>query len=294
MNYEQYIHSDHYRDVGIEAMFFPGGEPHVKLPNFGCGKRVLYTAILRNWNDTGFAALIMDALTRQGVHLDCFIPYFPGMRQDKTNKGLDPLTCSVTARLLAYGQRVWTFDPHSYVALDMITQYGSPSAKVRGMSVKDLRMPLNFSSGLYDCIIVPDEGAVMRAQEFRDRHMPGFGCIYYRKRRDPVSGRILSYDIKSWEHAAPAVPKRALVIDDICDGGATFNMLADAIVKESPGIKLELYVSHGIFSKGLEALHPIYEHIYTTDSWCRMQDTARISVINLLSCFTALRSAAKC
>jgi ribose-phosphate pyrophosphokinase len=55
-----------------------------------------------------------------------------------------------------------------------------------------------------------------------------------------------------------------LVVDDLCDGGATFLALADALadVVADAG----LYVSHGVFSKGLDALLGRYGRIITTDS----------------------------
>jgi hypoxanthine phosphoribosyltransferase len=62
-----------------------------------------------------------------------------------------------------------------------------------------------------------------------------------------------------------------LVVDDICDGGGTFNLLAEAFQKDPHAAKsdLSLYVSHGIFSKGIRAINDRYVNIFTTDSWCR-------------------------
>ena len=79
----QIIDSDRYAEAGIETMFFPGGEPHVKVP-WGTERVLLYLK-LRTWNDVGFAALVIDAFERQGRLERVFIPYFPAARQDKTD-----------------------------------------------------------------------------------------------------------------------------------------------------------------------------------------------------------------
>ena len=52
-----------------------------------------------------------------------------------------------------------------------------------------------------------------------------------------------------------------LVIDDICDGGRTFINLAEKLLIMGAN-DLYLYVTHGIFSKGLPSIHEYYKHIY--------------------------------
>lgn len=53
-----------------------------------------------------------------------------------------------------------------------------------------------------------------------------------------------------------APPKPILVMDDICDGGATFISLAKEIKAHElyNDQELWLYVTHGIFSKGKQTL----------------------------------------
>jgi phosphoribosylpyrophosphate synthetase len=81
---------------------------------------------------------------------------------------------------------------------------------------------------------------------------------------------------------------RHIIVDDICDGGGTFNLLAEAWKRKNPAYsKLELFVSHGIFSKGLDAIDPVIEHITTTDSWCKGNSYIRdrLTVLPLLPSF---------
>jgi phosphoribosylpyrophosphate synthetase len=56
-----------------------------------------------------------------------------------------------------------------------------------------------------------------------------------------------------------------LIVDDICDGGATFIELAKIIKPMNPS-SLTLFVTHGIFSKGFEPLYEFIDKIYYTGS----------------------------
>jgi ribose-phosphate pyrophosphokinase len=80
--------------------------------------------------------------------------------------------------------------------------------------------------------------------------------IEFKKIRDPSSGMIVSYEIKQngfkieMEENAK---KRVLIIDDICDGGSTFILCASKL-RELGFEEIGLYVTHGLFTKGYEAL----------------------------------------
>ena len=79
----QIIDSDNYAEAGIETMIFPGGELHVKFRKSIAEDGVLLLKI-RNWNDAGYAALVIDAISDSKWR--AFIPYYPGARQDPDSK----------------------------------------------------------------------------------------------------------------------------------------------------------------------------------------------------------------
>jgi len=58
-----------------------------------------------------------------------------------------------------------------------------------------------------------------------------------------------------------------LIMDDICDGGATF--IAESMILRDifPDKKLELFVYHGIFSKGIDVVANNFDRIYMTNSY---------------------------
>ena len=112
----QIIDSDNYAASGIETMFFPGGEPHAKIPERVAGKVLLFLK-LRTWEQTGLAACVIDALSRNNrvSRLDTFIAYFPGARQDRSD-GRAPLTVKLMVELLTRNRgNLHVFDAHSHV-----------------------------------------------------------------------------------------------------------------------------------------------------------------------------------
>lgn len=245
------IDSDNYRASGIETFFFPGGEPHVKLPE-ELPEKLLVVLKLRTWNDVGVAACLLDALKRRPAlgyeDYKVFIPYFPGARQDRTN-GKSPVTVEVAAKLLAFLKWPCVFDLHSRVSGALPARY------VRNWMPSELRPALPLYSG----VIAPDKGAAARAFDMA-QYLGDLLVLTAEKVREFETGNIVKYDLRMLYEPG----ERYLVVDDICDGGATFNILADSVPKD---VKLDLWVSHGIFSKGVSAISERYERIFTTDSW---------------------------
>lgn len=273
------IDSDNYAAAGIQTMFFPGGEPHVKLP--AISGDVLLHLKLRSWADTTFAALVLDAVCRSDTSdVHAFVPYFPGARQDRAD-GRSALTLGLVGDMLTRNRAmVAVFDPHSHAIFEH-------AAVWRSLMPEDLDVPVrNDVVG----VIAPDAGARQRASSFRDRFYPGREVLECSKRRDPAMGLLSSY------HMPPLPAKgRYIIVDDICDGGGTFNLLANAFSRDplAAGSQLELFVSHGIFSRGLAAISPVISRITTTDSWCQLASDDRLDVIPLRDLFSLVTGVAR-
>ena len=75
----------------------------------------------------------------------------------------------------------------------------------------------------------------------------------------------------------PAFP--AIIIDDICDGGGTFVGIADKVGRAPLG----MYITHGIFSQGFDALRERFEHIYTTNS-LKKSESAPAGLVTVFDC----------
>lgn len=105
----------------------------------------------------------------------------------------------------------------------------------------------------YDYMIAPDKGAKSKAEAYGHANLVTLNKV----RKD---GRIIYEDFTEQELSG-----KVLVVDDICDGGGTFISLIEMLKKNQPGIKqIDLYVTHGIFSKGVDVLLDAgYTNVFT-------------------------------
>jgi ribose-phosphate pyrophosphokinase len=247
---------------GISLLAFPGGEPHANVVDAAAmaGGSFLIDARVDSFNTFGLALVANDALRRCGAaEVRLFCPYLPGARQDRDA----PLTAKLYADIINAGRfdEVIAVDAHSPVMpalLDRCRVVGSstivPAAMVAGNEV---------------VVICPDAGAAKRAEAVADTfRLP---VVFARKHRDPGTGRLSGF---SCEALAPTAT--GVVIDDICDGGGTFLGLAEAI--GLPREQLRLWTTHGIYSKGVTALHERFSMIGCTDSF----PTAHLADVDLV------------
>lgn len=114
-----------------------------------------------------------------------------------------------------------------------------------------------ISQKMYGAILFPDESAEERYRGYiMSAGTPTYTCT---KERDQTTGEITRYVV-------PTIPTKGpiLVIDDLCDGGATFLKIADQL-PENP---LELSIVHGVFSgEAIPRLSEKYKNIWVTNSF---------------------------
>ena len=241
----------------LQAFHFPGGEAHIK----GAEDTTTYiyqTADMRgaSADDLIMLAMWASAVESRGEPKVLLLPYLPGARADR---GV-PFGANIYAQMInqLHADHVVTLDPHSPVMPGLIENLTVfPVSRIIKREVQ--RADSDSRPQPYVGVIAPDKGAVERAGA-AGRAM---GVPVYRaeKSRDFETGKLSGYRLVD---ALPETGK-LLVVDDICDGGGTFQLLADA-AQVDPG-RLDLWVSHGIFSKGYSGLLSRFGHIYTTDSW---------------------------
>lgn len=253
-----YIDTDDYAASGIEVFTFPGGEPHANVPKWTT-PHVHIFAKIRTWADFGTLLVVTDALGAQGVQINLFMPYLPGARQDRNPDGLTPLTPRIYSRALSRVRNLTCCDPHSEEALLAYNQNRTPKVRVVDVSlvIADL-----VKGTKYDFILCPDKGATQRAQNAATR-LGIKRVLHCEKKRDFETGQLSGFVV-------PQISGHGLLVDDICDGGGTFVGIRKAYNDRqgtSPnGVTLDLFVTHGIFSKGLGVLKD-FGHVYTTNSF---------------------------
>jgi ribose-phosphate pyrophosphokinase len=238
----------------VRQFTFPGGEVGVQImPHAYADEQevVSITAHLKNSDDILALLQVNDAVGRQYTSAKKILnlAYVPYARQDRVCNEGESLSIKVFASLInsCNFYKVNILDPHSDVAPALINNC------VITESYKLLKKNL---SDYY--IVAPDAGAYKKAHKWAERFQAK-GVITANKVRDVRTGNILGIKVEQ-----DVTGLNLLVVDDIADGSRTFIELAKVL--NSPA-KLELFVSHGIFSKGIKQLTEAYDHIYTTNSF---------------------------
>lgn len=271
------INTDDYAASDIKTWWFPGGEPGIEVPIYK-DEFVNIRANIRTWNDYGMLLQLISALCGQQERgnltgLNLWMPYWPGARQDRNGEGRFPLTGAINAQALSgafdwedYGS-IHVLDIHSQLAFDQLSYsfWGDTVQNVESWTIAhgDKEWLPNDITG----IIIPDKGARERCEQWRDHVYPAVHLVQCEKKREFGSSKIVGFEMEP----LPG-PGKYLIVDDICDGGWTFNCLADAFFEDPNhvGSTLELFVSHGIFSKGVDNISTGISRIYTTDSFCKV------------------------
>ncbi|MBP1325087.1 ribose-phosphate pyrophosphokinase [Leucobacter exalbidus] len=231
----------------VEPFQFPGGEWHLRLPAEETPSHATLTGC--DANDFIVLGLWADWVRSTGYRAVAHIPYLPAARADR---GV-PFGAKIYAALINAAEldEVVCFDPHSPVAPSLITN-------IRIVESTGVITERVLPHGDYTAIMAPDAGAVHRAQLVADR--AGLPLFTATKSRDFATGKLLGF------HAPEGLPDagRVLIVDDICDGGGTFMGLAEATGLDRS--RLDLWVSHGIFSGRAAQLTERFGRIFTTDS----------------------------
>jgi len=261
--------------IDLKAFTFNGGEEHLKLPaiSFQGGYEDGLTFVVKVIRPTSQTLmqmmLLTDAIARRyaDVNTILYIPYLPYARQDRVCNPGEAHSLKVVCDIINYCEfdKVVCVDLHSDVAEALIDNL---------KHVTQANVLQHFKSKFTDyyAIICPDAGASKKIYAAaKALGIPNI--IFCDKVRDTKTGEIL----KTIVHEGDFIAKhhKLLIVDDICDGGRTFIEIAKALDIDAPDgwcPRIDLFVTHGIFSKGLEALEGI-DNIITTDSFCDWQGT---------------------
>ncbi|MDI1298059.1 phosphoribosyltransferase family protein [Methylotenera sp.] len=175
---------------------------------------------------------------------ELYMPYLPYARQDKSVSNTTTFAKAVFLRSLLLDKvgKLTTLDAHS------------EHAAVKSYSAQPYinKAILEFKP---DVLVFPDEGAYERYQNQIEQN--DFEVLVLDKVRDQATGAIKSLTLDAQKTSSVLSDNqkekhyRMLIIDDICDGGATFNHAA-LFLHEKYHCEIALYVTHGIFSKGYE------------------------------------------
>ena len=238
---------------GFENKFwtFPGGERSVKLTPDGRDNGLPFEINMefKSSDDLIDMMLAVNALRHmygQGIEIKLFVPYFPFSRQDRvmTDGESFGLQVAVDMIKMCNFSKVITWDIHSDVCGAMF-----PAGVFVNRTQDQMWGDLSFkTNGEKAVIISPDAGALKKIYKVAKKSsMP---VVEAKKVRDVATGQIMHTEIDSSQLVGV---ETAIIVDDICDGGRTFIELAKVIRDGGFTGKIILCVTHGIFSKGLDA-----------------------------------------
>lgn len=215
------------------------------------------------------------------IYIELFMPYIPYARQDRPMVRNAAFSLEVFADLLnsLNIDRVVGVDAHSDV-----------SRLIKRLTIIQQHQILNLTwlqrwlaTGYV--LVSPDAGSLKKIDKVAEV-LPSVGRVTMGKSRDVTNGnisvsRIIDCDLSSIEG------HKCLIVDDICDGGATF-IAAAKVLKQAGAKHVDLWVTHGIFSRGVDhLLGNGVDKIFTTSSYYvpnhRQQNIHAVSIEDILS-----------
>lgn len=263
-------------DIRFKTMVFPDGQPHIKidmdsLQGISRQEPVQLITRIDNANDLMLALFIkntLDYLEFETVEL--YISYLMAARMDRVMLDGEPFSLKIIAAILNQAQfkKVKIFDPHSEVATALINR---SYAVTNHQFVKDALADYfqKYPTTVY-CLVSPDAGALKKIHKLA-QFLQTDNVVECMKERDVKTGALTNFKTTTDNLQG----QTCFIIDDICDGGGTFAGTAK-MLKEKGAVKVNLIVSHGIFSKGTKI--EFVDAVYTTDSFRKVEGVECVEV----------------
>lgn len=280
---------------------FSGGELNIRLPDLDLkvGDSVAISYRSKNPNDIFKLGLIVSAIRDNYAWANPKIwvemPYLPYARQDRICKFKEPFSLKFVIEYLKFlDVPVYITDVHSQEAGKLVSEL---SAKITfhdfigssyfahnliSINLTDINFVDRFIK------IAPDKGAKQRISKYIQPYLTEntynisepivkfnkFAKIYNSAptlvaNKTRSDGKVIQ-ELEIPEDLS-LEKKDILIVDDICDGGATFIELAKIIKPMNPS-SLTLFVTHGIFRNGTDSLYEAgFDRVITTDSLPQIQ-----------------------
>lgn len=211
-----------------------------------------------DYTDLFYILAATDALRSadyNNIHL--YIPCFLGQRSDRRFDDNQPFNQSFDLKIITdiinaqKYKSVRILHPHSDVLPALINSSSTKS------NSELLEFALSDLGNYYPALVSPDAGAYKQVYKYGEIYK--CNVITSNKSRDLLSGNI-TIDV-----SGSISGRNCLIVDDYCDGGRTFIVLAQRL-RELGAAKVYLCVTHALFSRGVEVFDGIIDKIYTTNS----------------------------
>jgi ribose-phosphate pyrophosphokinase len=254
------------KHIGIRTLLFPDNQPHLVVEGIEANDDVSVIVSLTDSITIMHLLQVSNALEHLGAKKEVLvIPYLMAARYDRLMQNGDSFDLEVIAGLInsCSFKKVMLFDVHSEVSLRLIKN---------SVNITNRRLVEHYGQH-HAVVICPDTGASNKVNEYLGWNNNLKEIIYCNKKRELSSGK-LTLEVNNPDKCEN---RNCVIIDDICDGGATFLAIANQIKPKH----LTLIVTHGIFSKGFSALEESFDEIITSNSYNRNYSSRKVSTIDI-------------
>ena len=240
--------------VPIKQWVFPAGEVGIKLDDFKPHTNNYHFEIEfihQSSNDVLMLLNLHDCIKQYNKPIHLNMKYVPYSRQDRVCHQGESFSLKVFANLInnCNFDKVVTCDNHSIVTnalFNNIEEISQHDCLIKTVNLKN-----------YDYIVIPDVGASKKIKVSNT-----IQCI--KSRENGIIVKVLE------KHYIDDCQKyNLLVVDDIVDGGLTFIKIAEALFDINPNVSLDLYTTHGIYSKGKTELLGYYTNLFCFNDMSR-------------------------
>lgn len=192
-----------------------------------------------------------------GLPIELFIRYLPYARQDKAinNEACFALYPFSSLLNTMNFSKVTILDPHSEVPLQLISNSTAVYPTAICKQVIDHLMP--------DIICYGDESSRNKYETIYSPILQHLPSIYAEKERISSTGEISDFrltllnarnlPVQLGGFSRSIENYRALIVDDICDGGATILKMVYELYRLEVSC-VDVFLTYGIFSKGVRVL----------------------------------------
>ncbi len=251
---------------GIKVNVFPDNQPHVNIQGVEEGDEVKVICSLTDSSKVLQLLETANALDNLFAKKKVLvIPYLMAARFDRLMQHGDSIDLKVIAGLVnsCKFEKVFLFDVHSDVATMLIDH---------SINITNQRLVETYKHE-NALLICPDAGAAKKVGKYFDWNNNINDIVYCSKNRELSTGRLTLEVLEPQQ----CTDRNCVIIDDICDGGATFLAIAEKIKAKH----LTLIVTHGIFSKGFAALEQKFDSIIVSNSFNKVYDAKKVTTINI-------------
>ncbi len=253
-------------DINYHVSHYPDGQVNVELQLEATDtlQSIIIEARMSSYKDLMTILAVNDVLHHDGFStVELYCPYILSSRSDRRFKDYQSFDLKIVASIInSCGfNRVFVCDQHSDVTSALIDKCVNLDAYTSWIQLVDF----DWKDKL---LISPDAGVYKKIFPLSEI----LGCQVVTGNKVRVDGKpdvIIHGDVNG---------KDCVIVDDICDGGRTFESLGLKL-KTMGARSVTLFVTHGIFSKGTNLEH--IDEVFTTNSYQELEQTEKFHVQNI-------------